>query len=86
MSWDYRIVKYKDGSGYGLHEVYYDDAGVAWSMTDQPVGFTCHDYEDPKQSIADQLVMAKTNARLRPIFDEPDEWLGKNPTNRKNES
>lgn len=23
MSWNYRIVEYADGSGFGLHEVYY---------------------------------------------------------------
>ena len=28
MTWNYRVVKYSDGSGYGLHEIYYDDDGV----------------------------------------------------------
>jgi hypothetical protein len=79
MSWDYRIVKYRDGSGYGLHEVYYDEAGEPWSMTEKPVGFTCHDYENPQQSIGEQLMTARTHARLRPIFNEPAEWPGKNP-------
>ena len=86
MSWNYRIVKYKDGGGYGLHEVYYDKDGLAWAMTEKPVGFVCDVDEDPKESIGEQLLMAKTNARMRPIFEEPDEWPGKNPADQETES
>ena len=41
MSWNYRIVEYRDGSGFGLHEVFYDDKGQPWSMTEQPASFAC---------------------------------------------
>ena len=39
MSWNYRIVKYANGDGYGLHEVFYDAAGNPKSMTAEPAGF-----------------------------------------------
>jgi len=45
MAWNYRIVKYRDTGEYGLHEVYYNEAGEAWSMTEEPVGF-CGESED----------------------------------------
>lgn len=82
MSWNYRIVRYKGGDGYGLHEVFYDADGQPWSMTDRPVGFVCDEAEDPKASIRRQLMTAATDARLRPIFDEPETWPGKAPGDR----
>ncbi len=33
MTWNYRIVKYADGSGFGLHEVGYNLMGEPVSMT-----------------------------------------------------
>lgn len=41
MTWNYRIVKYHDGSGFGLHEVRCDDEGLPASMTERPAGFSC---------------------------------------------
>lgn len=74
MSWNYRIVRYKDGSGFGLHEVYYcDDTGEAYAMTARPVTFVC-DVDEGKAGIEQSLMMARTDARKRPIFDEPESW------------
>jgi hypothetical protein len=78
MPWNYRIVKYKDGSGYGLHEVLYDDEGQPWAMTNDPIGFSCRSDEGP-QGIRTSLLMARVDAIKRPVFDEPKKWPGKNP-------
>lgn len=78
MTWNYRIVHYKDG--FGLHEVYYDAAGLPWGMTDAPVRFTCDDDEGPA-GIIESLKRALKDARERPVFDVPadDEWPGNAP-------
>jgi hypothetical protein len=70
MSWNYRVVRYKDGSGYGVHEVYYDGAGKACSMTEQPIPFR----GDTLKDIRESLKMANADAKRQPIFDEPENW------------
>ena len=72
MSWNYRIVKYRDGS-FGLHEVYYDADGKPRSMTEKPAEFTAWDSEGP-QGIRKSLLMASADARKRPVLDEADTW------------
>lgn len=83
MSWNYRIVKYKDGSGYGLHEVFYDDNGVPSGMTKNPAGFVSSEYEGPA-GIHESMMMARTDAIRRPVLEEPD-WLGTPPTPQEGE-
>jgi len=78
MSWGYRVVRYKNGGGYGLHEVYYDDAGLPWGMTEKPTGFACDKDEGPT-GIEEQLLMAIDDARNEEVFDEPEKWPGKSP-------
>ena len=70
MTWNYRIVKYSDGSGYGLHEVYYDRRGCETKMTAEPATFV----GDTDKDVISSLVLARTDARRRPVFDEPDDW------------
>jgi len=70
MSWNYRIVRYKDGSGFGVHEVYYDGCGKPSSMTEQPVPFCGDTLKDVRES----LKLAHADARRRPVFDEPEGW------------
>lgn len=80
--WNYRIVRYKDGSGFGLHEVFYDDEGLAYAMTAEAVRFVCDATEGP-QGITQSLLTARVDARKRPIFDEPKrkkDWPGKSPS------
>lgn len=81
MSWNYRIVQYRDGGGYGLHEVYYDDEGQPWSMTKNPVSFSCDTSEGP-QGIIGSLLTARVDAKKRPVFVEPKKWPGKNPADK----
>lgn len=70
MTWNYRIVEYADGSGFGLHEVYYDDDGNEDAMTANPAGFVGESAEDIRGS----LMFAKRDANKRPVFKEPEEW------------
>lgn len=72
MSWNYRIVHYFDGTGYGLHEVYYKPDGSPATMTEQPASFTGESPED----IRGALLMAKVDATKRPVLEEPEEWPG----------
>ena len=37
MSWNYRVLRYKDGC-VGIHEVYYDEDGRPEGCTERPVG------------------------------------------------
>lgn len=80
MSWNYRIVKYRDGNGFGLHEVQYDKEGLPFSMTEEPASFVAALEEGP-QGIHQSMMMARTDAIRRPIFEEPEEgkWPGKAP-------
>lgn len=70
MSWNYRIVKYANGQGFGLHEVHYDKNGEEIRMTENPAAFV----GDTPEDIRDALVFAKMDASRRPVFDEPKEW------------
>jgi hypothetical protein len=79
MSWNYRLVRYRDGSGYGLHEIFYDDDGQPTGMTEQPISFSCDRNEDAVKEISEALKLALNDVTNRPIFDEPAEWPGKQP-------
>ena len=70
MTWNYRIVKHADGTGFGLHRVYYDKQGNEESMGFGPATFV----SDTKEGLTSQLVLAKTDARKRPVFEEPEDW------------
>lgn len=69
MTWNYRIVKYFNGSGFGLHEVFYDKDGKEMSMTENPI-FAGETPEEIKSS----LLNARVDAIKRPIFEEPEKW------------
>lgn len=73
MTWNHRIVKYHDGSGYGLHEVYYDAGGSATAMTDRPIYFAGETPAD----VVDSLRLALGDAENRPVFEEPAAWATK---------
>jgi hypothetical protein len=85
MSWSYRVVRY--GNGYGLHEVHYDEDGLAWTMTENPISFACGVHEGPL-GIVDSLSNAHGAAKNFPVFDEPEngKWLGKAPELRASAS
>ena len=72
MSWNYRIVRYSDGSGFGLHEVYYDADGKPEAMSVEPATFTA-DETVGRYGLVRAMQMAEA-AKRRPVFDEPAEW------------
>ena len=78
MSWNYRIVKYRDNSGFGIHEVYYDDEGKPWGMTSDPGDFCCG-LEEGKEGIVSSLCHAMIDVLRTPVLIEPEEgnWPGK---------
>lgn len=70
MTWNYRLVKYADGSGFGVHEVHYDSNGNEVSMTDKTVEFV----GDTAEEVRSAMTMAKMDVSKRPVFNEPDDW------------
>lgn len=70
MTWNYRIVRYANGSGFGLHEVHYSADGKETSMTENPAAFV----GDTAIEVRSSLVMARMDAYRRPVFNEPPEW------------
>ena len=70
MTWNYRIVRYANGSGYGLHEVHYDDMDHEVSMTSEPAGFV----GDTVEEVVGALAGAEFDGRTRAVFDEPKNW------------
>ena len=75
MTWNYRIVRYRDGSGFGLHRVHYDANNFPWMMTESPAVFVGDSVDELQKS----LLLAYNDANARPVFDEPEVWLGKGP-------
>jgi DNA-binding XRE family transcriptional regulator len=84
MSWNYRIVRYRSCEGFGLHEVFYDDDGLPWGMTESPAKFVSGTDEGPA-GIKASLLRARVDAIKRPVFDEPEEdkWPGKPPAHEE---
>lgn len=78
MSWNYRLVSYADGSGYGLHEVYYDEDGQPWGMTEQPCSFAS-DWDEGPDAVVGALNRAHVALSQLPLLHEPAQWPGKRP-------
>ena len=51
MTWNYRLMRYSSG-GIGIHEVFYDDAGVPASWTERAVGLVGVDLEDIRSGLS----------------------------------
>ena len=70
LMWNYRIIKYCNGGGYGLHEVYYDkETGEPESRTEEPCHFFCWEDEGPT-GIIKSLQMALDGALSTPVLDD----------------
>ena len=74
MTWRYQIVRYRDGDGYGLHEVHYGADGKPVGMTERAVGFVGDSPDDVRQSLTRALV----DAVCGPVVNEPIEWPAPN--------
>ena len=68
-TWNYRIIDH--GDHYALHEVHYDDDGVAKLWTDEPISFVCDDCEEPT-SITNSLAMAAYSAAANSVLRAVD--------------
>lgn len=68
MTWNYRIIRYKDGA-LGLHEIHYDDAGEPKARTSDLADFGCDEDEGP-QGIVKSLRMALNDAETQPVLDD----------------
>jgi hypothetical protein len=68
-TWNYRIVRYTNG-GLGLHEVYYDEAGMITGRTENPCSFACDEEEGP-EGIIGSLEMALKDAKEKAVVQDP---------------
>ena len=66
MSWNFRIVRYADGSGFGLHEVFYDSMQEPKSWTGRPIYFS----GDTPEEIRQELRRAYKDAHEQAILEE----------------
>lgn len=66
MSWNYRLIRYEDGS-LGIHEVFYRDQGDPWTCTRDAIGIVGEDMEEIRLEIARFLI-----ATNKPILDWDD--------------
>ena len=69
MTWNFRLVKHTERKPrrvwYGVHEMFYDDAGRPWTMTEEPVSV---DGESRKDVLGYLTMIQRDLARL-PILD-----------------
>jgi len=68
MTWNYRLIRYSDDEGFGLHRVFYDPDGRPTSMTELPCGFA----GESKDHVLADLARAAKDAAVRPILDEAE--------------
>ncbi len=64
--WNYRIIRYADNEGFGLHEVHYVNGEVD-SWTERPIVVS-----QSEAGITEQLLTMRVDAKKRQILDEPD--------------
>lgn len=67
MTWNYRIVRYLDGS-LGLHEVFYDEEGRPKAVTADAISFVADPEEGP-DGIVQSLRMALADAERHRVLD-----------------
>ena len=69
MTWNFRLVKHTarhpQRVWYGVHEVFYTDAGKPWTMTQDPVTI---DGESVKETVA-YLEMIRRDLKRLPLLD-----------------
>ena len=69
MMWNFRLVKHTDPKSkhvwYGVHEVFYNESGKIWTMTQEPVRV---DGESAKDILA-YLNLIKRDFNRLPVLD-----------------
>lgn len=76
--WNFRLVKYRDGSGYGIHEVFYDEEGEPFDMSEEATTFQISPPEDGAY-LVQVMSMALKDCLCQPVFEEPETWPGTAP-------
>jgi len=68
MTWNFRLIRHSEGPAplwYAVHEVFYNDAGEPFTMTEDPVDITG---ESPAE-VQKYLEMVQQDIRRLPILD-----------------
>ncbi|WOJ90463.1 hypothetical protein RZS28_03975 [Methylocapsa polymorpha] len=68
-TWTHRIIRYSDGRGFSLHEVFYDEADNPVDMTAEPISFTVETAEGPS-ALIEMLKQALLDAERGAVLDE----------------
>lgn len=71
MSWNYRVVKYANNEGYGLHEVYYDKNDKIEGWTEHPV-VTCEADESFEREFVKELTAMIADIERAPCLKEEE--------------
>lgn len=71
MSWNYRIIHYKEG-GFGLHEVFYSEGGVVEGWTKDATDFAC-DEDEGREGVIKSLQLALNDAISKPVLEESED-------------
>ena len=64
MTWNYRVLNH--GDQFAIHEVYYDESGVAVSFTEKPSFPRGKDFE----------ALSEDFQRYSSAFEKPVLWVG----------
>lgn len=76
--WIYQIVQYKDGSGFGLHEVYYNANDEPWGRADDPevlcIGPGTEDDPVTAEGLRWDMALMLADAIRHDVLEEPEEW------------
>ena len=70
----YRIVCYRSGKGYGLHEVFFDTDGEPFGMKKEPSYFAAESVITIRQTLTQALEAAALS-----VLVEPEHWPGQKP-------
>ena len=73
MSWDYRIIRYRNDHGFGLHEVYYDDDGEINMMTENATGALGDTPGGVVATLEMMLADAKSDLASGDVVEEADD-------------
>ena len=77
--WIFQIVQYRDGSGFGLHEVFYTGDEEPWGRTDDPevlnhLGPDIDDEPVTAEGLKQNMAMMLADAIQHDVLIEPEEW------------
>ncbi|MCK5602735.1 hypothetical protein KAR91_12720 [Candidatus Pacearchaeota archaeon] len=76
--WIYQIVQYRDGSGFGLHEVFYNGDEEPWGRTDDPEvlrhGPGTEDDPVTAEGLKRKMALMLADAIRHDVLEEPEEW------------